>query len=157
MTSLASFQLLHERLKALDRLVGEQLLHELVEQLHAAWVATVRGTYPTPEAGTRTQYVLYVGPWGQAALRLRYVPNAGGWYAQPVRTQRRRRGVRVSSDRRGGEGGASPRRVRRHLPRLEEAQLVPLRGLYVDRPRQAAPSVKDAAEVEAREARELLG
>ena len=46
-----------------------------------AWVATVRGTYPTPEAGTRTQYVLYVGPWGQAALRLRYVHNAGGWYA----------------------------------------------------------------------------
>ena len=25
--------------------------------------------------------VLYVGPWGQAALRLRYVHNAGGWYA----------------------------------------------------------------------------
>ena len=47
----------------------------------ATWGATVRGTYPTPEAGTRTQYVLYVGPWGQAALRLRYVPNAGGWYA----------------------------------------------------------------------------
>ena len=46
-----------------------------------AWGATVRGTYSTPEAGTRTQYVLYVGPWGQAALRLRYVHNAGGWYA----------------------------------------------------------------------------
>ena len=45
------------------------------------WVATVRCTYPTPEAGTCTQYVLYVGAWGQAALRLRYVPNAGGWYA----------------------------------------------------------------------------
>ena len=45
------------------------------------WGATVRGTYPTPEAGTRTQYVLYVGPWGQAALRFRYVHNAGGWYA----------------------------------------------------------------------------
>ena len=45
------------------------------------WGATVRGTYPTPEAGTRTPYVQYVGPWGQAALRLRYVPNAGGWYA----------------------------------------------------------------------------
>ena len=44
------------------------------------WVATVRCTYPTPKAGTRTQYV-YVGPWGQAALRLRYVPNAGGRYA----------------------------------------------------------------------------
>jgi hypothetical protein len=42
------------------------------------WVATVRGTYPTPEAGTRTPYVQYVGPWGQAALRVRYVPNAGG-------------------------------------------------------------------------------
>ena len=49
--------------------------------LASAWVATVPGTYPTPEAGTRTQYVLYVGPWGQAALRLRYVHNAGGWYA----------------------------------------------------------------------------
>ena len=47
----------------------------------SAWGATARGTYPTPEAGTRTQYVLYVGPWGQAALRLRYVHNAAGWYA----------------------------------------------------------------------------
>ena len=47
----------------------------------ATWGATVRGTYPTPEAGTCTPYVQYVGPWGQAALRLRYVPNAGGWYA----------------------------------------------------------------------------
>jgi hypothetical protein len=47
----------------------------------AAWGATVRGTYGTPEAGTRTQYVQYAGPWGQAALRPRYVPNAGGWYA----------------------------------------------------------------------------
>ena len=28
----------------------------------STWVATVRGTYPTPEAGTRNQYVLYVGP-----------------------------------------------------------------------------------------------
>ena len=37
--------------------------------------------YPTPEAGTRTQYVLYVGLWGQAALRLQHVHNAGGWYA----------------------------------------------------------------------------
>ena len=49
--------------------------------LAKAWGATVRGSYPTPEAGTRTQYVLYVGPWGQAALRLRYIHNAGGWYA----------------------------------------------------------------------------
>ena len=47
----------------------------------ATWGATVRGTYPKPEAGTRTQYVLYVGPWGQATLCLQYVPNAGGWYA----------------------------------------------------------------------------
>jgi hypothetical protein len=46
-----------------------------------AWGATVRGTYPTPEAGTRTPYVQYVGPWGQAALCARHVPNAGGWYA----------------------------------------------------------------------------
>ena len=48
-----------------------------VSRLCTTWGATVRGTYPTPEAGTRTQYVLYVGPWGQAALRLRYVPNGG--------------------------------------------------------------------------------
>ena len=59
--------------------------------------ATVRGTYRTVEAGTRTQYVQYVGPWEQAALRVRCVPNAGGGYAQPVRTQRRHRGVRVSA------------------------------------------------------------
>ena len=45
------------------------------------WGATVRGTYGKVEAGTRTQYVQYVGPWRQAALRLRYVPNAGDWYA----------------------------------------------------------------------------
>ena len=44
-------------------------------------VATVRCTYRTPKAETRTQHVPYVGPWGQAALRLRHVPNAGGWYA----------------------------------------------------------------------------
>ena len=45
------------------------------------WGATVRGTYPTPEAGTRTPYVQYVGPWGRAALCVRYVPNAGGRHA----------------------------------------------------------------------------
>ena len=52
------------------------LLGTLDVQQQQAWGATVRGTYPTPEAGTRTQYVLYVGPWGQAALRLRYVASA---------------------------------------------------------------------------------
>ena len=46
-----------------------------------------------------TPYVQYAGPWGQAALRLRYVPNAGGWHTWPVRTLRRPRGVRVSSGR----------------------------------------------------------
>ena len=45
----------------------------------APGVATVRCPYRPPKAGT--QYVLYVGPWGQAAVRLRYVRNAGGWYA----------------------------------------------------------------------------
>ena len=39
------------------------------------------------------------GALGQAALRLQYVPNARGWYASPVRTPWRRRGVRVSSAR----------------------------------------------------------
>ena len=34
-------------------------------------ITTGHGCYRTAEAGTRTQYVLYVGPWGQAALRLR--------------------------------------------------------------------------------------
>ena len=45
------------------------------------WAATVRGTYGTAEAGTRTQYAQYAGAWGQATLRLWYVPNAGGLYA----------------------------------------------------------------------------
>ena len=45
------------------------------------WGGAARSKYGTPVAGTRTQYVQYAGPWGQAALRLRYVPNAGGWYA----------------------------------------------------------------------------
>ena len=44
----------------------------------------------------RTQYVQCVGPWGQAALRLRYGRYAQGWYAWPVRTLRRPRGARVS-------------------------------------------------------------
>ena len=47
----------------------------------STWNTTVRGTYGAPEAGTRTQYVQYAGPRGQAAVRLRYVPDAGGWYA----------------------------------------------------------------------------
>ena len=47
----------------------------------STWGATPRGTYGTPVAGTRTQYVQYVWPQGQAALRLWYVPYAGGWYA----------------------------------------------------------------------------
>ena len=55
------------------------------------------GTCPTPEAGTRIPYVQYVGPWRQGTLCVRYVPNAGGWYAwEPVRTLRRPGGVRVS-------------------------------------------------------------
>ena len=35
-----------------------------------------RGAYRTAEAGTRTQYVQYVGPCGQAALRIRYAYTA---------------------------------------------------------------------------------
>ena len=38
-----------------------------------------RGGYAYQTSGTRTQYVQYTGPWGQAALRLRY--DTGGWYA----------------------------------------------------------------------------
>ena len=53
------------------------------------WGATVPGTYPTPEAGTCTPYVHYVGPGGkppcasgtyptrEAGTRSRYVPNGG--------------------------------------------------------------------------------
>ena len=51
----------------------------LCNQLRLAFAAG--GAHGTAEAGTRTQCVQCVGPWGQAALRLRYVPNAGGWYA----------------------------------------------------------------------------
>ena len=55
----------------------------------STWGATVRGTYRTPEAGTRTQYVQYVAPWGkppcasgtcttrEAGTRSLYVPNGG--------------------------------------------------------------------------------
>ena len=48
-----------------------------VSRLCTTWGATVRGTYPTPEAGTRTQYVQYAGPWASRP-------------ALPVRTQRGR-------------------------------------------------------------------
>ena len=51
----------------------------------------MRGTHGAPEAGTRAQYVQCVMPWGQAALRLRYVHNAGRWHA--VRPLRRRRAL----------------------------------------------------------------
>ena len=54
---------------------------------------TADGARGTPEAGTRGQCVR---PWEQAALRLRYVHNAGGWSASPVRAVRRPRGARVS-------------------------------------------------------------
>ena len=60
----------------LTKEVNAAILEELT-----TWVATVRGAYGTAEAGARTPYVQYGGPWGQAALRLRYVPDAGGWYA----------------------------------------------------------------------------
>ena len=55
----------------------------------ATWGATVPGTYPTPEAGTCTPYVQYVGPGGkppcasgtyptrEAGTRSLYVPNGG--------------------------------------------------------------------------------
>ena len=41
-----------------------------------------RGGCPYAVAGTRTQYVQYVRPWGHAALRSLYVPYGGpGAYA----------------------------------------------------------------------------
>ena len=55
----------------------------------STWGATVPGTYPTPEAGTCTPYVQYVGPGGkppcasgtyptrEAGTRSLYVPNGG--------------------------------------------------------------------------------
>ena len=72
--SLAA-ELAHEHVHVL----GDDVLDD--EQLPGvAWGATARGTYSTAEAGTRTPYVQYVGLWGQAALCVRYVPNAGGWH-----------------------------------------------------------------------------
>ena len=64
--------------------------------------ATVRGTYGTAEAGARTQYVRYVAPWGQAALRLWSVQYAGGWSRHPTEG-----GVRVSSVWQGVEAYVS--------------------------------------------------
>ena len=71
--------------------VAQPAAHEVLAQVQhvrparllvvSTWGATVRGTYGTAEAGTRTQYVQYAAPWRQAALRLWYVPKAGGWYA----------------------------------------------------------------------------
>ena len=49
--------------------------------LVGAWVATTRGTYPNARGWYAHPYVQNVGPWGQAALCVRYVPNAGGWCA----------------------------------------------------------------------------
>ena len=74
-----------------EALQSEAELRLQVES-HLGRHSTLYCTYRTPKAfartqyvlstyPVRTQYVLYVGPWGQAALRLRYVPSAGGWYA----------------------------------------------------------------------------
>ena len=62
----------------------------------------VRRTSGTPEAATRTPYAQRaVGPWGQAALRLRYVQYAGGRYVQPVVSY----GAPPSKGEGEGEGG----------------------------------------------------
>ena len=45
-----------------------------------AWVATVRGTYGTAEAGTPRGVRAVRGASRQAALRFWYVQHAGGWY-----------------------------------------------------------------------------
>ena len=61
-----------------ERALGLDLDHGV---LGPGVITTVRGTYGTAEAGKRSLYVQYAGPWGQAGLRLRYVAKAGGWYA----------------------------------------------------------------------------
>ena len=65
-------------------------------------VRTVRGTYGTAEAGTRTQYVQYVAPWGQAALRVRYVHHAEAGTRSPC-VPNGGRGAYVSARERTGE------------------------------------------------------
>ena len=58
---------------------------------------------------TREPRTYCAPPPGQAALRLRYVQRAGGWYAWPIRTVVRPRGVRASTRRRRATlRGSSP-------------------------------------------------
>ena len=58
----------------------------------------VQHTPVVPRSGTNgAAYVPRSGTYAAAALCLRYVRYAGGWYAWPVRTVRRLRGVRVST------------------------------------------------------------
>ena len=51
---------------------------------------------PSTYRHASTQYLPCEGPCGQAALRLRYVRYAGGWYVACTYPLRRRRGARVS-------------------------------------------------------------
>ena len=69
------------------RVAGQQRLqHARQLGLVAAWGATVRGACtarPSRRVRAPSAYSARgpVGPWGQAALRLLYVHNAGGRYA----------------------------------------------------------------------------
>ena len=90
-----------------------------------------RGAYRTAEAGTRNQYVQYVGPWAQAALRVRYVPNAGGWHARSLYVPYGGAGV-VTSVRVSSAGDVEREQARSVLVRARaerEALQVRLRGV----------------------------
>ena len=90
-----------------------------------------RGAYRTAEAGTRNQYVQYVGPWAQAALRLRYVPNAGGWHARSLYVPYGGAGV-ITSVRVSSGGDVEREQARSVLVRARaerEALQVRLRGV----------------------------
>ena len=90
------------------------------------WCHGIRGTYSTAEAGTRAACVQCVGPREQAALRLRYVRHAGGWYAHSTEALGRMCKLRWPLE----EAAAVVRR--REEARLAPAQLPLLHRLVED-------------------------
>ena len=66
--------------------------------LPTTWVATVPGTYPTPEAGTCTQYVQYVVPGGKPPCASGTYPTREAGTRSPYVPYGGPRGVRVSLD-----------------------------------------------------------